>query len=712
MNACKLSFLQCLAAVAAVSATAGAAAQTDVALSERDYLEELPVVLSVSRLAQPLDEAPGAVTVIDREMIRQSGARDVFELFRLVPGFQVAKPSNSAALVTYHGLAESYPRGMQVLLDGRSMYSPLFYSGVNWDLIPVALDDIERIEVVRGSNSAAYGANAFLGIANIITRHAADTHGATAEVRDGNQGVRDRFVRLGGGDGTVDFRLSAQTEQDDGIVSIPDQTRKRLLDGRADIRLGLRDELQVQFGAIDTALDVGTVGKIGDPARVQQLSHQYVSVGWRRALDDAAELSVRFYHTEERGVDAFSAMLYDALVPPGDPLKALKEAVLKLRGINNSIVTVDYGSRTQRDNLELQHTFTPWPNARLVWGGELRSDSVVAPQFYGTPQAVSAGVARLFGNLEWRLTPAWIANVGGTVEHDSNAGTSSAPRVSLNWHVVPGQTLRAGVSSAFRSPSLFETRGDAALVAGNGFVLGNAFLATNQPRPERLLSRELGWLGEFKEIGLTADVRAFDEQVTDHIVTLQTYLVPPYCPSFPLSCTATDNSASAPSSYNAQDVDIRGIEYQLRWQPAAKTHLILNQSFVRLFQQFHLPDNPLAITQQLAITPLTPREILQAEIQANASAPTRNTTAMLMQQLPGGFNLSAIYSAVGAVQWTSNTRVPSYTRLDWRLAYPFRIGPTRGELAFAVQGDGAHHAEYRPDEVLAPRGYVTLRLEY
>ena len=688
---------------AALSGAGAAAAQTGVAVSERDYFEELPVVLSVSRLAQPLDEAPGAVTVIDREMIRQSGARDLSDLFRLVPGFQVTKPPNVSALVTYHGLAESYPRSMQVLLDGRSMYSPLFYSGVNWSMIPVALADIDRIEVVRGSNSAAYGANAFLGIANIVTRHAAESRGAEAAATEGNQGVHDRYLRLGGGDGAIDFRLSAQSQQDDGIVGIPDRSSKRLIDARADIRLGLRDELQLQAGAVETKFNVGTLGKIGDPSRIQQLDHQYVSAGWRRSLDDAAEVSLRFYHTEERGVDSFSAMLYDTF-------GASQTLVLAALHIPNSPVVVDYGSRTQRDNLEFQHTFSPWQDTRLVWGGEVRADAVVAPQFYGSGQRISQSVWRLFGNLEWHAAPNWIANIGGSVEHDSNAGTSSAPRLTLNWHVLPGQTLRAGISSAFRAPSLFESRGDAPVTSTSGFVLGNAYLAQSSLVPERIVSREVGWLGEFKPLRLTADLRIFDEQVNDHIVTIQTYLPPPYCPSFPLPCAPARNGLSAPSAYNAQDLNIRGLEYQVRWQPAKQTRIVLNQAFVRLFQQLRLPDNPGVIGT--SVGGLQTAEIASMQTQANASAPTRNTSLMLMQKLPGGLELSATYSAVGALQWTSNTRVPSYTRLDWRLAYPFRVGATHGELAFAVQSDGASHAEYRPANLLSPRGYATLRLEY
>ena len=142
-----------------------------MALSERDFLGDMPIVLSVSRLPQRLDETPGAVTVIDRDMIRLSGARDVADLLRLVPGFQSSTSfETSAPLASYHGGFDSYSNRIQVLVDGRSVYSPYFIGSVGPGLQTVALADIERIEILRGSNSAAYGARAMLGVINIVTR--------------------------------------------------------------------------------------------------------------------------------------------------------------------------------------------------------------------------------------------------------------------------------------------------------------------------------------------------------------------------------------------------------------------------------------------------------------------------------------------------------------------------------------------------------------
>lgn len=679
-----------LALLALAAWPACAAAPARPALSEHDWLEDLPVVLSVSRLAQPLSEAPGAVTVIDREMIRHSGARHAIDLLRLVPGFQVAPIPNGAPAAVYHGLAQDYPRHMQVLVDGRSQYSPFFIGGVNWNLVPVALEDIERIEAIRGSNSAAYGANAFLGVVNIVTRHAAETRGAAAELRTGSGGIEDRRLRLGTGGGDFAMRVSAETQKDDGLDNFRDRLVRRLLDLRADWRLGLRDELQLQAGEMATTAQMGR-GDAADPLRTQAQSHRFLSVGWRRALDDGQELAVRYYRSEEHADDAFSFRLYDAYSPAS-------AAVLAFLGVANHTVPVDYGFRSVRNHIEATHSASPWPDTRLAWGGELRTDAVVSALYYGRADAVSLAVGRLFGSLEWRPQTHWVANLGATLENDSNSKTTFAPRLAVNWHAAPGHTLRAGVSRAYRTPSLFETRANHAFASTSGLVLERKVFAAGTLEPEQVTSRELGWLGEFRAAGLTVDVRAFDERVTDRVIGIPSTLVAPNCEALSV---AIGFCGQADDVYNAQDLSIRGLEHQLRWQPADATRVILSQAFIRMSVHTHPADSRV----------LADYDAAKDAHQAARSAPTHTTTLMLMQRLPGGLDLSATYHSVGATKWTNNTEAASYRRLDWRLAYPFRFGRERGELAFVVFGDGTPHAEHAAREAVSRRSFVSLRLE-
>ena len=178
----------------------GLLASPAIQAAEEDmFFSELPIVASVSRLPQRLADAPTSVTVIDREMIRSLPIRDLNDIFRLVPGFQTYPNNTEAARVTYHGLTdEEFSPRLQVLVDGRSMYSSAFRNGVNWAVIPVAIEDIERIEVVRGTNAVSYGSNAFLGVINIITVDPSLVQGFSVTANHGNQGIRDYSLRTGG----------------------------------------------------------------------------------------------------------------------------------------------------------------------------------------------------------------------------------------------------------------------------------------------------------------------------------------------------------------------------------------------------------------------------------------------------------------------------------------------------------------------------------
>ncbi|RMG93405.1 MAG: TonB-dependent receptor, partial [Candidatus Dadabacteria bacterium] len=141
-------------------------------------LEELlsTEVTTVSRRAEALSDAAAAVSVITAEDIRRSGATSVPEALRLVPGVQVARIDANKWAVSARGFNGRFANKLLVLVDGRTVYTPLF-SGVHWDAQDLLLDDVERIEVIRGPGATLWGANAVNGVINIITRHAKDTVG-------------------------------------------------------------------------------------------------------------------------------------------------------------------------------------------------------------------------------------------------------------------------------------------------------------------------------------------------------------------------------------------------------------------------------------------------------------------------------------------------------------------------------------------------------
>lgn len=179
--------------------------------------DDLPVVLTASRLKQPKAEVPASVTVITQEQIQQWGVRTLPEVMMFVPGMLVGHADNeNNRSVTYHTSNPNIMRRMQVLIDGRSVYKAAIAT-VIWDDIPLALEDIARIEITRGPNAALYGANSYLGVINIVTKHPADSLGTTVSVLEGNKGIQSAYIKHGVEFDNTSFRISATLNADEGF---------------------------------------------------------------------------------------------------------------------------------------------------------------------------------------------------------------------------------------------------------------------------------------------------------------------------------------------------------------------------------------------------------------------------------------------------------------------------------------------------------------
>lgn len=689
------------------------------AFSEDDlFFSDLPIVASVSRLPQRVEDASASVTVIDRDMIKSSGARDLNDVFRLIPGFQTFPNTTDAARVTYHGLSddEFSPR-LQVMIDGRSLYSPLFRGGVNWATLPVTLDDIERIEVVRGSNAVSYGSNAFMGVINIITVDPALTHGTSVGVNHGNQGVRDVMVRTGGRLGSAgDFRLSYQSKDDDGLndrFNWQDSFRSRLFTLRADFWLSHRDELKLSLGHVDAVTrrgrleteDVFVDGrwievltgkeKADNPLRDFTQSNTHFQASWRRVLDDSSDFQLRYAYTEDRGSEAHDVAL------------------------GNLLIRVDaFGGLGARHELEGQHTFALAEDARVVWGAGYRLDSARSEQVLHGLGTEYRRVARVFGNLEWR--PAgWITtNLGAASEYDSMAGRNFAPRVSTSFHLAPEHTVRIGASRAYRTASTLDYRGNYLVepyATTNGAPLPTPnlyrrlYYGNENLKPEEINTIELAYLGEFRALRSSLDVRLFRERIPNRLYEVRRFISDPVLCDYP----PTAGCAAPYTLTEIQRVTIRGLEYQWRWQPFDSTRVMFGQAFTRIDSTFL--DSALADPSLLTLEGIYDR--FRVEAQTEQSAPRRSTSLLLMQRLPWGVDFSLAGYWVDSMKWTRNTAVDFYRRFDMRLGYPFNIAGQRGELAYTAQSINGRHGEFKwegdpDDRIVHTRHWVSLRLDF
>ena len=640
-----------------------AVAQVLASVSEKDFLSDMPIVLSVSRLPQRLDETPGAVTILDRETIRNSGARDVADLLRLVPGFQVSNSFESVApLVSYHGAFDAYSNRLELQIDGRSVYSPYFIGSIGPGLQTVALEDIERIEVLRGSNSAAYGARAMLGVINIVTRHTADTLGAQGAVTVGENGIRDTQARLGWGDWSGSFRLTADTREDDGLTGAYGQNRVSRINFRSDLRPSGVDEVQVRLGALSIDSGRGRVGETGNAPRHFDFGSAYAQLDYKHSLSEDEDVSLKLSHTQERYVDGFPydlqqlnqvrPFLDDASYFISHPFTA------------SDIYTVSADGTASSDVLTLQHSLRHGDAFRLVWGGEFRSERVQSLALYNTHSTFVNDFTRLFGNLEWRVAKNWLLNLGALAEHSSDNGDSLAPRVMLNWHVSSGHTLRAGVSKAYRPPSNLERFADVRYY-WNGHQLMQTGRGNSALLSEELVSKELGYLGEFPHWRMALDVRVFDEQLK-HFIRVQD---------------------GRPKSYiNDESFAIRGVEYQLRSQPWGGAQFVLNQTYTDIT----------AVNRGDAM-----------------AAPQLSSTLSYVQKLPGQTHvtLSHTYSRGWSMFGGSESDAQASRRTDLRFAKALRWGARRGEIALVVQNLGSAYRDFKKEFLFEKQAYIMLRLE-
>jgi iron complex outermembrane receptor protein len=532
---------------------------------------DIPIILSATRLAQPQTEAPATITLIDRQMIKLSGAKAIPELFRLVPGMHVNYFRGNTPTVGYQGLNGQFPQGVQVLVDGRSMYNPLF-GGVNWRAFPISIDEIERIEVIRGSNSTSFGSNAFQSVVSITTTHANQTNGAQLKSTVGERGYQRSYLRFGDSFSDIDFRLSASHIDDNGYDNNADDSRQDMLSARLDYQITPLDNIQINASATNTLVetvnpdpsDFGTIGfDPSDPRRNFDESSFALHAKWAHLTQTEQQFITQFSFARFKSKDAFSTHFTDPNFGP-------------------ALINVDYTTAFDRWDLEFEHQLKPSEKTRLTWGLSLRSDRSYLPLWTGTQSKHDNSLQRLFSNLEWRPRKDLIINAGALFEHSQQVGDDFAPRLAVNYLLTPYQSVRFIASESFRSPVITETDIDAELIT---HITGGPFQAlsplvtpifenTKGIKPEVVDSFEIGYHGLFIHNALTLDLKIFRSEYDRLISDTR-------CPSCeegslagipfsqfpPLLGGPIDPPIKVRTILNRHQVNVNGYEVEVNYKP-------------------------------------------------------------------------------------------------------------------------------------------------
>jgi iron complex outermembrane receptor protein len=619
------------------------------ASAEEMFFEPLPIVLSASRLPQSLQDTPGAVTVIDAALIKATGYRELARLFRLVPGMQVAQGRGNQQWVTYHGLGADYPNQMQVLVDGRSVYSPHYSGGANWSTLPVALQDIERIEIVRGSNSASFGSNAFLGVVNIVTRHTAAESGSSVSARLGSDGIADFIGRAVVHADSLGLRLSVQEQRDDGWPGLQDDQRLRTVSLRGDLELSATDAIEFSAGYSDARLGEGFAGTLFDGSGVRDLEQRdhTLQATWRHIPSADEEWALSWYHNREHTIDAWRVdSQANCLVGKssiGQLCQALVENGPRLFGdVNNNRSSL-------RDNIALQHHFAPTDGLRLLWGTEWRYDRIESDFLFHDGRRPSQQEWRLFGNAEWRTAPEWLWNIGGMAEDIEGDSLRFAPRVFLNWQPQDNMAWRMGYSRAWRQPTLYERWANVQVSVDGLGVVNQRHTPNPDIRPQQIDTWEIGYLGRTPWGGLL-DVRVFDERIEDYI--RRTPIDAPSPQAVPIieaihAVMGATQWANIPGK-----IRLTGLEYQLSLKPRHGTMLMFTHTLIQ-----RRADDPMV---KNSVAPYTATLTWMQDIGQWQS------TMSLLRMGP----LEAGTGYVPDFRYT----VPAYTSLDWSIGRSLRAG--------------------------------------
>lgn len=438
----------------------------DIELLELE-VEEVLMVYTAGRRPQKISQLPYAVTVLTAEDIHRSGARNVPEVLRLVPGMDVAAMSYVNYAVSPRGVGGLLSRSSLILVDGRQIYDSL-YGGTLWGNWPIQIENIERIEVIRGPGGVTWGANALNGVINVITKDPAQQQGLTLTAMAGSRGMQREYVGYGFVDDKLRMRVSGEYEGSDGfslggfpIYPLDDgaQSGKMTLHGVYEI--SPRD--QWTFSAGSAVIHDGfQISPVVGPQAFDNANSQaeYIMSKWSRQIEKDNRLELIGY----------------------------------LNDFHNRSGSKIIDLRYQQLALQLNHSFKANEKHNLTWGIDTRTDLLDTGNAdpYLTDEGFhSTAVIGLYLEDAWNFAEHWTLTLGGRIDYEFYKGFLPSGRISLAYAPDVNNLFYAAVSRAYQVNPLL---GHLELPALGGLAHATA---NRDMQEETLIAYELGWRGLF-----------------------------------------------------------------------------------------------------------------------------------------------------------------------------------------------------------------------
>ena len=648
----------------ALQAAFGAPARAADALDEMS-LEDLTKteITSVSRKSQSLSNVPAAAFVISSEDIRRSGAQAIPDVLRMVPGIEVAQIDNGRYAVSARGFNGRFSNKLQVLIDGRSIYLPTF-SGVMWENDPIALEDIERIEVIRGAGAAVWGVNAVSGVINIISKHSRDQAGGLIAPVLGADGKGGFYARYGASlDEDSSWRISTQgrhaepsKEAASGAYG-EDRLNNIAVDMRFDKKLAGGSDLAVWGNAMNSSL------------------------GDRMTLDLASQTSLvlRPITTKQLDTSQTIAGRYRWLTAAGI------ESSLQMSAQASSIEIEGFLKEDRKTyDLDYQGRYT-FSAHDLIWGLSHRttSDSYQTNSLILSfnPAEFTQRTTGVFVQDEWTLIPETLQfGIGARWDYTNLGGNTVAPNATLMWTPTHSDTLWAKYAQAPRVPSRAEQNVTIlnTLQPPQGSIPLPVVLRTSgdgKLTAEKMEGVELGYRSQLSS-SFNVDVSAYRYRYTDIVGGKAGSLDFSY---FPVSIIQNVSLCNTGKGW------VNGAELAADWLLTPAWRLQLSYSLIRIAMDDS--SNPLVQGAGDNNEAGTPRHHGSLRSQWNLSA---------NQQFDAWVRGSAGFDRLNA-PYTNLVRVPGYVTLDLRYAHKLNK-----DLELAVTGRnliGAHRTEFVSDYI-------------
>jgi iron complex outermembrane recepter protein len=596
-------------------------------------------VTSVSKKDQKLSRTAAAIFVISQEDIRRSGATNIPDLLRMVPGLDVAQVNGSTWAISSRGFNDEFANKLLVLIDGRTVYSPLF-SGVFWDVQQVPMEIIDRIEVIRGPGAAVWGANAVNGVINITTKKASDTQGGFIS---GGGGTYERgfgTAQFGGKLGSDTYYRAYMNAFDrNHLIGFAGQNGQDDWDlyrtgFRLDSKLGAKDSITVEGDAYR-----GSEGEIV-PAVTSFQPPQPQILGLRQDFGGWDFLS-RWDHA----------------------ISSSSQTTLQVYFDRTNRADVTNGEGRDTFNVDFQHHIA-WGNRQdFVWGLGYRATSDDIRGSFKVSFNPPIETDQLFSSFvqdEIAIIPRSLYfTIGARLEHNHFSGFGVQPNASLAWLVNDKNMLWGSLSRALRTPSReTEVRFNVAVLPGpNGLplVVSNFGLAGKN---ENVLAQEIGYrtqLSEHLSLDLTAFYNSYTDLVSEEVGTPSLEFNPP-----PIHLVLPINGA------NLLHGESHGVEMALNWKPTSRWTLSPGYSYLQL--HMHRDPTSTDLGTPATIEGSSPRE--QAQLRSHLELAPR-------------WSLDASLYFVGRLP---ALKIPAYTRLDTGLTW--NIGK---KLSLSVVGQNLLH---------------------